>query len=143
MAASGTGNLIFIDGILDKYKYLNILKNNLKESARKLGLLEDFHFQQDNDPKHTARIVKEWIIYNTPHMLITPPQSPDVNPIENLWAEIGKRLNKFQITSKQILKNKIIETWNSIECSFTKSLVYSMERRLRDIIAAKGGPTKY
>ena len=31
MAVSGTGNLIFIDGILDKCKYLNILKNNLKE----------------------------------------------------------------------------------------------------------------
>lgn len=57
MAVGGTGNLVFIDGILDKYKY--ILKNNLKDSARKLGLLEDFHFQQDNDPKHTAWIVKE------------------------------------------------------------------------------------
>ena len=63
-AASGTGNLIFIDGILDKYKYLNILKNNL-ERARKLGLLEEFHFQQGNDPKNTARIVKERIVYNT------------------------------------------------------------------------------
>ena len=39
MAASGTRNLIFIDGILGKYKYLNILKNNREESARKLVLL--------------------------------------------------------------------------------------------------------
>ena len=45
IAVSGTGNLIFIDEILDKYKYLNIKKINLKESARKLGLLEDFYFQ--------------------------------------------------------------------------------------------------
>ena len=42
-------------------------------------------------------------------MLIIPPQSPDINPIEDIWAEIGKRLNKFQITSKQVLKDKIIE----------------------------------
>ena len=70
--------------------------------------MEDFHFQQDNDPKRTVRIVKEWIVYNTPHMLITPPQ-PDINLIENLWAEIGKRLNKFQIISKQILEDKIID----------------------------------
>ena len=140
VAASGTGNLIFIDGILDKYKYLNILKN--KESARKLRLLEDFHFQQDTDPKHTARIVKEWIVYNTPHMLITPPQS-DINLIENLWDEIGKRWNKFHIISEEVLKDKIIEIWNSVECSFTKSLLYSMERRLRYTIAAKNGPTKY
>jgi len=33
-------------------------------------------------PKHTAGIVKEWIIYNTLHTLATPPQSPDINPIE-------------------------------------------------------------
>ena len=59
MTANGTGKLIFIDGIFDKCKYSNILKNNLKESTRKLGLLEDFHFHQDNDPKHTARIVKK------------------------------------------------------------------------------------
>ena len=108
-----------------------------------MGLLEDFHFQQDNDPKHTARIVKEFIVYNTSHMLITPPQSPDINPIENLWVEIGKRLNTFQIISKQVLEDKIIEIWNSVECSFTKALVYSMERRLRHTIAAKAGPTKY
>ncbi|XP_060831539.1 mucin-2-like [Bombus pascuorum] len=69
----------------------DILKNNLRESARKLGLFEDFHFQRDNDPKDTDRIVKERIVYNTPHMLITLPQSPDINLIENVWAEIGKR----------------------------------------------------
>ena len=136
MAASGTGNLIFIDGTFDKYKYLNILKNNFKESAHKLGLLEDFHFQQANDPKHTARVVKEWIVYNT-------PQSSDIDPIENLWAEIEKRWNKFQIIWKQVLKDKIIEIWNSVECSFTKSLIYSVERRLRHTIATKSGLTKY
>ena len=83
MAASGTGNLTFIDEILDKYKCINILKNNVKESTRKLGLLEDFHFQQNNDSKNTARIVKEWIVYNTAHALITPPQSSNVNLIEH------------------------------------------------------------
>ena len=76
-------------------------------------------------------------------MLITPPQSPDINPIGNLWTKIGKRLNKFQITTKQVLKDKIIEIWNFVECSFTKSLVYSMERPLRHTIATEGGPTKY
>ena len=139
MAANGTGNLVFIDGILDKYKFLDILKNNLKDSATKLGLSENYYFQQDNDPKHKAKIIQEWLLYNTPHGLHTPPQSPDTNPIEHLWSEIGRRLRNCNVTSKE----KIMEVWSSIEPEVTKKLVYSMPQRLKCVIEAKGGPTKY
>ncbi|GFW97804.1 transposable element Tcb1 transposase [Trichonephila clavipes] len=58
-ASNGVGNLVFIDGIMMDHKlYIDILNNNLKESAKKLGLDGDFIFQQDNDSKHTARNVK-------------------------------------------------------------------------------------
>lgn len=43
--------------------YLNILKNNLKRSAMKLELLENFCSQQDNDTKHMVKIVKKCIMY--------------------------------------------------------------------------------
>ena len=84
MAASGVGNLVLIDRIMDKTIYLNILKDNLKQSALKLGLERSFVFQQDNDPKHTAHVVREWLLYNTPKQLKPPPQSPDLNDIEHL-----------------------------------------------------------
>lgn len=58
MAASGVGKLVFIDGIMDRFVYLNILKNNLHASAAKLGIGMSFAFQQDNDPKHIALIIK-------------------------------------------------------------------------------------
>lgn len=74
MAASGVGELVFIDEIMDKKVYLNILKENLKKSAEKLGLNKNFYFQQDNDPKHTAYDVRMWIVYNIPHILPSPPQ---------------------------------------------------------------------
>ena len=50
MSAASIGDLVFIDGIMDQNTYLN-------HSARKLGLDRRFIFQQDNDPKHTARRV--------------------------------------------------------------------------------------
>lgn len=80
---------------------------------------------------------------HTPHMLVTPPQSPDINPIEHLWAIIEKELQKFNITSKTSLKDKILEVWSSISPSITENLVKSMHNRLQDVIRAKGGPTKY
>ncbi|GFV47694.1 transposable element Tc1 transposase [Trichonephila clavipes] len=75
MAAPGVGKLVFIDGIMHKIAYLNILQNNLKESADNLGLGSNFIFQQDNDPKHTAFGVKEWLLYHCRNQLNTPPHS--------------------------------------------------------------------
>ncbi len=54
MAASGGGNPVFIDGHTTAMMCVNILRANLKTSARKLGLEDCFHFQQDNNPKHTV-----------------------------------------------------------------------------------------
>lgn len=143
MSSAGVGNLIFVDGIMDKRVYLNILKENLKNSAIKLGVGNDFYFQQDNDPKHTANDVKMWIIYNVPHTLDTPPQSPDLNPIEHLWDELERRLRKHHITNKNQLKTLISTEWANIGGEITKKLVHSMPNRLHEVIKQKGLPTRY
>ncbi|GBL80825.1 Transposable element Tc1 transposase [Araneus ventricosus] len=84
MSASGLGNLVFIDGIMNHALYLNILKDNLKLSAQNLGIGNNF-FYQDNDPKYTPLNVCLWCLYNCLQNLKTPPQSPDLNPIEESW----------------------------------------------------------
>uniref|UniRef100_T1HYC3 Uncharacterized protein n=1 Tax=Rhodnius prolixus TaxID=13249 RepID=T1HYC3_RHOPR len=64
MSASGFGELAFIDGMLDKIVYSNILKNNLEKVPKKLGILGSFKFYQDNDPKPTAWVIlKKVIVY--------------------------------------------------------------------------------
>uniref|UniRef100_A0A0A1XCS3 Transposable element Tc1 transposase n=1 Tax=Zeugodacus cucurbitae TaxID=28588 RepID=A0A0A1XCS3_ZEUCU len=105
MAAPGVG----IEHTMNKYDYLNILKSNLNESAAKLGLDGSFVFQHDNDPKHTAHIVKEWLLYRTTKQLKTPPQSLDMNPIEHLCDYLERKIRRHQITSKEYLKAALIE----------------------------------
>ncbi|GFY30457.1 transposable element Tcb2 transposase [Trichonephila clavipes] len=122
MAASGVGKLVFIDGIMHKMAYLNILQNNLKESADKLGLGSNFIFQQDNDPKHTAFVVKEWLLYHCRNQLNTPPQSPDLNVIENLWSHVERDVQKHQITIKEQLKWVLQEEWLNIAPETTRHL---------------------
>ena len=52
--------------------------------------LENVIFQQDNDPKHTSKRVKEWMKDNNITLLDWPPQSPDLNPTEHLWNHMKK-----------------------------------------------------
>lgn len=136
----GVGNWgASIDGIMDKIVFMNILN----KGTEKLGLAGNFYFQQDNDPKHTAHIVREWIRCNTPHTLKTPPQSPDMNPIEHLWDVLEKRIRKHHITSKSPLKEILADEWSKIEPEVTKKLVLSMENRLKEVIKKKGMATHY
>jgi transposase len=115
----------------------------LYASPEKLNIGYSFIFQQDNDPKHTAKKVKEWLLYRVPKQLNTPPQSPDMNVIEHLWNEIGRRLKNYQTRSKNQLKNAIFEVWNSIDSAFTTKLVELMEKRMHEIITAERGPTDH
>ncbi|KAK7576331.1 hypothetical protein V9T40_001250 [Parthenolecanium corni] len=143
MAAKGVGNLEFIEGNMTAQMYIDILRTNLKSSARKLGLQNSFRFQQDNDPKHTAHISREFLRINAPRQLVTPPQSPDMNPIENLWSLLEVAIRKRKISNKADLKRGLQTAWSEICPRVTAALVDSMPRRLQAIIDAKGMHTKY
>jgi hypothetical protein len=142
MSASGVGNLHIIEGIMDHRMYIDILKQNLHASAQKMGLGNDFIFQQDNDPKHTARNTKLWLMYNTPKRLETPPQSPDLNPIEHLWHRLETDIRKRHISNRKDLIKALQEEWEKIPPSCA-TLVASMPKRIQAVIHAKGYPTKY
>ncbi len=64
-SAAGTGRLVAIEGKMNAAKYRDILDENLLQSAQDLRLSRRFTFQQDNDPKHTAKITKEWLHNNS------------------------------------------------------------------------------
>lgn len=76
-----------------------------------------------------------------------PPKSPDLNPIENIWAELQKRLNKklfnICISTKNDLLELIRDTWKEIPATFIKNCMISMPQRLQEVINMKGGSTRY
>ena len=72
-SAAGTGRLVAIEGKMNAAKYRDILEENLFQSALDLRLGRRFTFQQDNDPKHTAKITKEWLRKTTLWPFLTGP----------------------------------------------------------------------
>jgi len=57
----------------------------------------------------TAKKVEEWLLYRVPNQLNTLPQSPDMNPIEHLWDEIGRRLKIIKFETKTNLKMQYLK----------------------------------
>lgn len=80
-------------------------------------------FMHDNDPKHTAKIIKKFIEEEKIAILEWPSQSPNLNPIENLWDTIDKRINRSKATNLDKLWEEIQKAWYSISKEECKRLV--------------------
>lgn len=142
-AWSGVGNLIKINGILMADTYIDILCENLETSLLRVGLEDNFVFQQDNDPKHTAKKTQTFFRSNRIKLLDWPPQSPDLNPIENLWSILDEKIDKTGVTNKENYFAALRKTWEELDKKYLQNLVESMPRRLQAVIKAKGSHTKY
>lgn len=142
-AATGVEELFLINGIMEEEDYVKILETNLMKSARKIGLGRRFTFQQDNDPKHTSKVAKNYFKKAKVKLLEWPPQSPDLNPIENLWSILDEKVKLDNRKNKNELFQQLTDAWINIPAETTQKLVESMPRRLRAVLDAKGGATKY
>ncbi len=135
--------LVEIEGKMNASKYSDILDENLLQSAQDLRLGRRFTFQQDNDPKHTAKITKEWLHNNSVTVLEWPSQSPDLNPIEHLWRDLNMAAHQCLPSNLTELERICKEEWQRIPKSRCEKLVASFPKRLMAVLNQKGASTKY
>lgn len=141
-SAYGVGPLVRINERMTGIMYRDILRHNLLQYGRE-KMAPGWIFQHDNDPKHKSAVVTRWLQSNEVRVLKWPAQSPDLNPIENLWQEVKRRLKTEKPRNFNELYQKVTQHWQSIPQDRILALINSMPRRCSAVISAKGMATKY
>ena len=139
----GTGFLYRVEGILDSKKYIRLLNSAMFPSVEKLFQNGEYIYQQDDAPCHKAKRVMEFFQRKGVSVMDWPVQSPDLNPIENLWTILKQKVHNSKPSSLDVLWETLNGVWNNIEESTIESLVASLPKRVKAVIAAKGEATRY
>lgn len=145
ITSEGVGRLHFVNGTVNQNAYIDILELSLRGTiSDQFGDTRSVIFQDDSAPCHRAAKVTEYKARLGIQSLEWPGNSPDLNPIENLWKLIGVKVSKNKPTNQRQLREAIIKAWHhDIESGHVKSLIDSMPQRCEAVIKARGGPTKY
>ena len=146
ISAKGLGRLYIVEGTMKQDQYKRVLETQL------LPQLEEWFpgddeciFMHDLAPCHKARSVTAFLKEKKIAVLPWPGNSPDMNPIENMWELTKRAISKQEITTKNQLIETLTNEWNNNDDlkKMAKECIESMPRRIKAIIAAKGGITKY
>ena len=142
-SGSGLGPLVVLPRNLrvNQNVYLELLSDHLPDAFDKLGATE---FQQDGAPAHTAKSITTWLNdCGVSFIKDWPGNSPDLNPIENLWHIIKQHLQGEDVSTLPKLETAIHDTWINIPSTHLHNLAASLPRRLKAVLKRKGHPTKY
>ena len=137
-----TGICIF-DGTMDATLYVQILDQAL------LPFLEEVYpdghrFMQDNDPKHTSRLAKAFMIEKSVNWWPTPAESPDLNPIENMWHELKEFIRReVKPTSKDELVEGIKAFWSMVTGEKCRKYIRHLRKVIPQVIELGGAATGY
>ncbi|KAH6947045.1 hypothetical protein HPB50_016909 [Hyalomma asiaticum] len=102
--------------------------------------------RQDRSPIHTAKLTTRVLEELGMMLLEWPPQGADMKIVENVWGAMKKALSRRPIAggSQDALWAAVKEEWERLRASnFVDRLFNSLPRRMRAVVAAEGGFTKY
>jgi transposase len=144
-SAHGPGYMAMFEGSLDATALRNIFRDYLLPTVREhFADGDQWWLLHDNDPgRHKSQVLLTWMHNNYVRPLDFPPYSPDLNPIENLWAEMDKRMASTRADTKEELEKVVAETWAAITAEFCDKLARSMPTRIAQVIERNGAYTDY
>jgi transposase len=140
--AGRTGISIF-EGKMNAPMYTSILERSL------LPFIADkmptsHRFVQDNDPKHTSRHAQDFFEQKGINWWRTPPESPDLNPIENLWHELKEFIRReVKPKTKQQLIDGILAFWSTVDIDKCRKYIGHLNKVIPAVIEQEGNASGF
>ena len=144
ISKKGATSLVIFTGIMKSEFYQEqILRGALMPFIAE-NLPEHHRFMQDNDPKHTSRSTKQFMADNHINWWQTPAESPDLNPIENIWHEMKSYLDRvIKPRTKDQLIAGIQEFWATVDAAKCTKYIDHLQKVIPEVIRCEGGPSGY
>lgn len=145
ISKKGATKVCIFEGIMAAPLYCEILERTLLPFiAEKFPSPNVHRFMQDNDPKHTSRAAQDFFSMSNISWWRTPPESPDMNPIENLWHELKEFIRReIKPKSKVELIKGIISFWDTVDIHKCCYYIDHLKKVLPKAIEVRGEPTGY
>ena len=139
----GAAQVVLFTGIMDAERYEQILERSLVpfiQSCYPAG----HRFQQDNDPKHTSRRIERYFESRQINWWRTPPESPDLNPIENVWGSLKQYLrNTFKPKNMSELQEGIQRFWQTLTPQVCQRYINHLHKVIPKVLEVAGEPSGY
>ena len=137
----GKTPLVIFEGMMNGPGYTEVLKAGLVPYLNKFP---NAKFMQDNDPKHASKVAGKWMEDQSITWWKTPPESPDLNPIENLWHELKEYVRReVKPKTKDELIAGIKAFWKTVNVPKCQKYIGHLRKVIPKIIEVHGGPTGY
>jgi len=136
--SSGTISLVKCNGWINSEKYVEMLEDDILPVLRsRCG--NSFILMQDGAKCHTAVNTKDYLSTQKIEILENwPAQSPDLNPIENIWGWMVKKLNEKVYKTMKELEEAIFKLWKEIPVSLVQTYISWLEKKYQYVKATNG-----
>jgi transposase len=134
--------LAIVQGTMTAQRYIDTLQGYLLEGKRK-STVEKMVFQQDGASCHTAKLTRAFLSTTGLTVLPWPANSPDLNPIENIWAILKQNVEKRAAKTKSDLIIVVQEEWDRLSMETIKKTIDTMEKRVTQVIQNQGRKCEY
>lgn len=144
MTAAGVVELVRCTNTMNATEYIKVLEELVKKCP-KLASRDTTKptLMHDGAACHTAHVTEAWLKTKNVQVLPWVANSPDLNPIETLWAILARKLRGQLFPNEDAVWVAVKAAWDAITPAECGRLVASMERRMKAVRKARGHPTKY